>query len=100
MVTRVLAAGQEDEEIRNAGILYLNEQDVKKKKAFIIEGYNQRCDTHVQKQQTNNKSHQKTYGQNHYEKTGDNAYDTQPSKSKDHQQSSKPSCEFQTGIIL
>lgn len=37
MVTRVLAAGQEDEEIRNAGILYLNEQDVKK--AFIIEGY-------------------------------------------------------------
>jgi hypothetical protein len=40
MVTRVLAAGQEDEEIRNSGILYLNEQDVKKK-AFIIEGDNQ-----------------------------------------------------------
>lgn len=38
MVTRMLAAGQEDEEIRNAGILYLNEQDVKKK-AFIIKGY-------------------------------------------------------------
>nr|DAJ78947.1 MAG TPA: CcmH protein [Microviridae sp.] len=30
MVTRMLAAGQEDEEIRNAGILYLNEQDVKR----------------------------------------------------------------------
>lgn len=30
MVTRMLAAGQEDEEIRNFGILYLNEQDVKK----------------------------------------------------------------------
>lgn len=27
MVTRVLAAGQEDEEIRKAGILYLNEQN-------------------------------------------------------------------------
>lgn len=27
MVTRVLAAGQEDEEIRNSGILYLNEQN-------------------------------------------------------------------------
>lgn len=38
MVTRVLAAGQEDEEIRNSGILYLNEQDAKKKKAFITEG--------------------------------------------------------------
>lgn len=33
MVTRVLAAGQEDEEIRNSGILYLNEQDVKKNAA-------------------------------------------------------------------
>lgn len=33
MVTRVLAAGQEDEEIRNSGILYLNEQNVKKKNA-------------------------------------------------------------------
>lgn len=31
MVTRMLAAGQEDEEIRNSGILYLSEQDVKKK---------------------------------------------------------------------
>jgi hypothetical protein len=30
MVTRVLAAGQEDEEIRNSGILYSNEQNVKK----------------------------------------------------------------------
>ena len=30
MVTRMLAAGQENEEIRNAGILYLNEQDVKR----------------------------------------------------------------------
>jgi hypothetical protein len=29
MVTRMLAAGQEDEEIRNSGILYLNEQDEK-----------------------------------------------------------------------
>jgi hypothetical protein len=38
MVTRVLAAGQEDEEIRNSGILYLNEQNVKRK-AFIKEGY-------------------------------------------------------------
>lgn len=38
MVTRVLAAGQEDEEIRNSGILYLNEQDVKGK-AFVKEGY-------------------------------------------------------------
>ena len=38
MVTRVLAAGQEDEEIRNAGILILNEQDVKRK-AFTKEGY-------------------------------------------------------------
>lgn len=37
MVTRMLAAGQEDEEIRNSGILYLNEQDVKK--AFTKEGY-------------------------------------------------------------
>ena len=37
MATRVLAAGQEDEEIRNSGILILNEQDVKK--AFIKEGY-------------------------------------------------------------
>lgn len=49
MVTRVLAAGQEDEEIRNSGILYLNEQGVKKK-AFIIEGDNQNYDTEVQKQ--------------------------------------------------
>jgi hypothetical protein len=49
MVTRVLAAGQEDEEIRNSGILYLNEQDVKKK-AFIIEGDNQNYDTDIQKQ--------------------------------------------------
>ena len=49
MVTRVLAAGQEDEEIRNSGILYLNEQDVKKK-AFIIEGDNQKDDTDLQKQ--------------------------------------------------
>ena len=40
MVTRMLAAGQEDEEIRNSGILYLNEQDVKRK-AFIKEGYKQ-----------------------------------------------------------
>lgn len=31
MVTRVLAAGQEDEEIRDSEILYLNEQNVKKK---------------------------------------------------------------------
>lgn len=31
MVTRVLAAGQEDEEIRKSEILCLNEQDVKKK---------------------------------------------------------------------
>lgn len=31
MVTRVLAARQEDEEIRDSEILYLNEQDVKKK---------------------------------------------------------------------
>lgn len=37
MVTRMLAAGQENEEIRNAGILYLNEQDIKK--AFTKEGY-------------------------------------------------------------
>lgn len=39
MVTRVLAAGQEDEEIRKAGILYLNEQDVKNaaKKAALME---------------------------------------------------------------
>lgn len=50
MVTRVLAAGQEEEEIRNSGILYLNEQDVKKKKAFIIEGDNQNYDTDIQKQ--------------------------------------------------
>jgi hypothetical protein len=38
MVTRVLAAGQEDEEIRNSEILDLNEQDVKRK-AFTKEGY-------------------------------------------------------------
>jgi hypothetical protein len=38
MIARVLAAGQEDEEIRNSGILILNEQDVKRK-AFIKEGY-------------------------------------------------------------
>jgi hypothetical protein len=38
MVTRVLAAGQEDEEIRNSGILISNEQDVKRK-AFIKEDY-------------------------------------------------------------
>lgn len=49
MVTRVLAAGQENEEIRNAGILYLNEQDVKKK-AFIIEGDKQKDGTDSQKQ--------------------------------------------------
>lgn len=49
MVNRVLAAGQEDEEIRNSGILYLNEQDVKRK-AFIKEGDNQNYDTDIQKQ--------------------------------------------------
>lgn len=49
MVTRALAARQEDEEIRNSGILYLNEQDVKKK-AFIIEGDNQNYGTDIQKQ--------------------------------------------------
>lgn len=38
MVTRVFATGQEDEEIRNSGILYLNEQGVKRK-AFVREGY-------------------------------------------------------------
>lgn len=39
MVTQVLAAGQEDEEIRNSGILYLNEQDVKNaaNKAALME---------------------------------------------------------------
>jgi hypothetical protein len=35
MVTRVLAARQEDEEIRNSGILYLNEQNMKKEKSCI-----------------------------------------------------------------
>lgn len=44
MVTRVLAAGQEEEEIRNSGILYLNEQDVKRK-AFIKEGYKTKFNT-------------------------------------------------------
>lgn len=38
MVTRVLAAGQEEEEIRKSEILYLNEQDVKNaaKKAALM----------------------------------------------------------------
>lgn len=35
MVTRVLAAGQEDEEIRDSGILILNEQDVKRENCII-----------------------------------------------------------------
>lgn len=38
MVTRMLAAGQEEEEIRNSGILYLNERDMKNaaKKAALM----------------------------------------------------------------
>lgn len=37
MVTRMLAAGQEDEEIRNSGILYLSEQDEKR---LLLEPFN------------------------------------------------------------
>lgn len=47
MVTRALAAGQEDEEIRNSGILYLNEQDVK---TSIKGGYKTYYDIDVRKQ--------------------------------------------------
>lgn len=89
MMTRVLAAGQEDEEIRNSGILILNEQDVKK--AFIKEGYKEIHYIDAQKQQTNNKSHRKTYDQSHDEKFDGNIYDTQPSKSEVHHQNNKPS---------